>query len=58
MFGGSNVDAVEAASFSHRPQHVDIYSMSWGPDDSGAEVDGPRELGIKALKNGEEYTIL
>ena len=58
MFGASNVDAVEAASFSHRPQHVDIYSMSWGPDDTGAAVDGPRELGTKALKNGKESTIL
>ena len=52
MFDGPYLDAIEAASFSHRPQHVDIYSVSWGPDDSGAVLDGPRRYGTDAIKKG------
>ena len=34
-------DAVEARSLSFNPDHVDIYSSSWGPNDDGKTVDGP-----------------
>src|SRR5699024_3190501 len=35
MLDGDVTDAVEARSLSHNPQHVHIYSASWGPDDDG-----------------------
>jgi len=51
--GGSGaIDAMEAASFSFNPQHVDIYSGAWGPDDDGRTVEGPGPLARKAILNG------
>ena len=52
MLDGDVTDAVEARSLSHAPQHVDIYSASWGPDDDGRTVDGPAQLARKAFKDG------
>lgn len=40
MLDGDVTDAVEAASLGLKPQHIDIYSASWGPDDDGKTVDG------------------
>jgi len=37
-------DAVEARSLSFNPDHVAIYSSSWGPNDDGKTVDGPGKL--------------
>lgn len=34
MLDGDVTDAVEARSLSLNPQHIDIYSASWGPDGS------------------------
>jgi hypothetical protein len=48
MLDGDVTDAVEARSLSLNPQHVDIYSASWGPDDDGKTVDGPGELATRA----------
>ena len=45
-------DAVEARSLSFNPDHVDIYSSSWGPNDDGKTVDGPGKLASRAFKNG------
>lgn len=52
MFDGPIIDSIEAASFSHNPQYIDIYSVSWGPDDDGKTVDGPRTLGQRAIREG------
>ncbi|CAF0847835.1 unnamed protein product [Rotaria sp. Silwood1] len=52
MLDGEVTDSVEARSLSHRPDHVDIYSASWGPDDNGLVVDGPGLLAKKAFENG------
>ncbi|XP_033124087.1 furin-like isoform X2 [Anneissia japonica] len=52
MLDGQVTDVVEARSLSHAPQHVDIYSSSWGPDDDGKTVDGPGPLAKKAFKDG------
>nr|XP_006824136.1 PREDICTED: proprotein convertase subtilisin/kexin type 5-like [Saccoglossus kowalevskii] len=49
---GRVTDSLEAASVSHNPQHVDIYSSSWGPHDDGKTVDGPRRLGKRAFIDG------
>ena len=52
MLDGDVTDAVEARSLSHNPQHIDIYSASWGPDDDGKTVDGPGELATRAFMEG------
>ena len=52
MLDGDVTDAVEARSLSLNPQHVDIYSASWGPDDDGKTVDGPGELATRAFQDG------
>ena len=52
MLDGDVTDMVEATSLSHNPQHVDIYSASWGPDDDGRTVDGPATLARQAFYDG------
>lgn len=52
MLDGDVTDAVEARSLSLNPQHIDIYSASWGPDDDGRTVDGPGELATRAFIEG------
>lgn len=52
MLDGDVTDAVEARSLSFNPNHIDVYSASWGPDDDGRTVDGPGELAAKAFENG------
>lgn len=52
MLDGDVTDMVEAKSLSLHPQHIDIYSASWGPDDDGKTVDGPASLARQAFENG------
>lgn len=52
MLDGEVTDAVEAQALSLNPQHIDIYSASWGPDDDGRTVDGPGPLARKAFADG------
>uniref|UniRef100_A0A8C5DYB4 Proprotein convertase subtilisin/kexin type 5 n=1 Tax=Gouania willdenowi TaxID=441366 RepID=A0A8C5DYB4_GOUWI len=52
MLDGDVTDMVEARSLSLHPQHIDIYSASWGPDDDGKTVDGPASLARQAFENG------
>ena len=52
MLDGEVNDIVEAKALSHNPDHVDIYSASWGPDDDGKVVDGPATLAKKAFIQG------
>uniref|UniRef100_A0A8C3AXM3 Proprotein convertase subtilisin/kexin type 5a n=1 Tax=Cyclopterus lumpus TaxID=8103 RepID=A0A8C3AXM3_CYCLU len=52
MLDGDVTDIVEARSLSFRPQHIDIYLASWGPEDDGATLDGPGPLTRLALQNG------
>lgn len=54
MLDGFVTDSVEAASLGLNPQHIDIYSASWGPDDNGQVVDGPGPLATEAFLNGIE----
>ena len=54
MLDGDVTDAVEAKSLSLNPQHIDVYSASWGPDDDGRTVDGPARLAKQAFKDGIE----
>uniref|UniRef100_A0A8C5M823 Proprotein convertase subtilisin/kexin type 6 n=1 Tax=Leptobrachium leishanense TaxID=445787 RepID=A0A8C5M823_9ANUR len=52
MLDGDVTDVVEAKSLSIRPDYIDIYSASWGPDDDGKTVDGPGPLARKAFEDG------
>lgn len=52
MLDGDVTDIVEAQSLSFRPQYIDIYLASWGPEDDGATLDGPGPLTRLALQNG------
>jgi hypothetical protein len=52
MLDGDVTDAVEATSLSLNPQHIDIYSASWGPDDDGRTVDGPAMMARQAFYDG------
>ncbi|XP_072031864.1 neuroendocrine convertase 2-like [Amphiura filiformis] len=45
-------DLIEASSMSHEPQEIDIYSASWGPQDNGETVDGPRDKTLQAIADG------
>lgn len=65
MLDGDVTDAVEARSLALNPQHIDIYSASWGPDDDGKTVDGPGQLatrafveGIRNVSGGENFRLL
>uniref|UniRef100_A0A8C9VBJ2 Furin, paired basic amino acid cleaving enzyme n=2 Tax=Scleropages formosus TaxID=113540 RepID=A0A8C9VBJ2_SCLFO len=52
MLDGEVTDVVEAQSLSLNPQHIDIYSASWGPEDDGKTVDGPAKLAKEAFLHG------
>lgn len=52
MLDGTVTDEVEARSLSLNPNHIDIYSASWGPEDDGKTVDGPGRLASAAFLNG------
>uniref|UniRef100_A0A4W4GA07 P/Homo B domain-containing protein n=1 Tax=Electrophorus electricus TaxID=8005 RepID=A0A4W4GA07_ELEEL len=52
MLDGEVTDVVEAQSLSLNPQHIDIYSASWGPEDDGKTVDGPAKLAKEAFLRG------
>ena len=41
--------------FRHARAIVDVYSASWGPDDDGKKVDGPRLLAKRAFEDGAKY---
>lgn len=52
MLDGIVTDAIEASSIGFNPDHVDIYSASWGPNDDGKTVEGPGRLAQKAFDYG------
>uniref|UniRef100_A0A7N6FLQ4 Neuroendocrine convertase 1 n=1 Tax=Anabas testudineus TaxID=64144 RepID=A0A7N6FLQ4_ANATE len=56
MLDGIVTDAIEASSIAFNPNHVDIYSASWGPNDDGKTVEGPGRLAQKAFEYGIQKT--
>nr|CAD7601863.1 unnamed protein product [Timema genevievae] len=52
MLDGTVNDAVEARALGLNPDHIDIYSASWGPEDDGKTVDGPGPLARRAFIHG------
>lgn len=57
MLDGDVTDVVEASSLSLNPQHIQIYSSSWGPSDDGATIDGPGLLASKAFIDGVQKVL-
>ena len=43
---------MESKALSFKPQHIAIYSNSWGPGDTGWQVEGPGTLAKEAMKQG------
>ena len=52
VLDGPMTDSIEATAFNKHSDINDIYSCSWGPEDDGKTVDGPRALAKAALKHG------
>lgn len=52
MLDGRISDKVECNSISYQRDYIDIYSMSWGPDDDGKTLAGPGICTRGALKEG------
>ncbi|CAK8685621.1 unnamed protein product [Clavelina lepadiformis] len=52
ILDGPMTDSMEATAFNKHFHINDIYSCSWGPEDDGKTVDGPRPLAQAALKHG------
>lgn len=52
MLDGTITDVIEAQSLSLQPQHIHIYSASWGPEDDGRTVDGPGILTREDFRRG------
>jgi len=49
-YGSTNAE--EALALTHQLEHVDIYSNSWGPDDSGETLDKIPKLVEEAFELG------
>uniref|UniRef100_A0A672SBL3 Proprotein convertase subtilisin/kexin type 6 n=1 Tax=Sinocyclocheilus grahami TaxID=75366 RepID=A0A672SBL3_SINGR len=58
MLDGDVTDVVEAKSLGIRPDYIDIYSASWGPDDDGKTVDGPGPLAKQAFELGIKKVVI
>ena len=43
---------MQSASLSFNFQLVDVYSMSWGPNDDGVTIEGPGPMTNHAIVNG------
>ncbi|KAH8926439.1 hypothetical protein BT69DRAFT_1239069, partial [Atractiella rhizophila] len=52
ILSGGISDADEASSLNYGYQQNSIYSCSWGPPDSGQDMEGPSDLIKKAFLNG------
>ncbi|VDN34809.1 unnamed protein product [Dibothriocephalus latus] len=52
MLDGRITDRVEAEALSYRRNYIDIYSGSWGPDDTGVIYEGPGTLASEAFQVG------
>lgn len=52
MLDGTVTDSLEAKALSHRIDHVDIFSASWGPSDDGTTLEKPGRLAGAAFEKG------
>ncbi len=56
MLDGIVNDAVEARALSLNPNHIDIYSASWGPEDDGKT--GKCRRASNFAKNDHSYVVV
>ena len=49
---GASEDVTESSALSYRSSHIDVYSNSWGPSDTGFIVDGPGYYLASAFEQG------
>lgn len=54
LLDGPVHDSKEAEALTYGLDHIHIYSSSWGPNDDGQTVDGPKTLAAEALERGVE----
>jgi subtilisin-like proprotein convertase family protein len=52
LVAAATTDAEEAEGLTYRMQEIDIYNNSWGPDDSGDNLEAPGPLTRAAFENG------
>jgi subtilisin-like proprotein convertase family protein/endonuclease/exonuclease/phosphatase family metal-dependent hydrolase len=52
LISATTTDQQEATALSFKPQDIAIYSNSWGPSDTGANLEAPGPLTLAALANG------
>ena len=52
MLQGKITDRKEAHSLGFRRDYIDLYQISWGPDDDGKTFDGPGLLTRQTMKDG------
>ncbi|KAM7536952.1 hypothetical protein Aperf_G00000071939 [Anoplocephala perfoliata] len=52
MLDGTITDRVEAESLNFNQNYIDIYSGSWGPDDTGRIYEGPGRMASEAFHKG------
>lgn len=58
LLDGVVTDAMEASALTYNMHFIDIYVCSWGPRDTGAEMDGPHRLTERALRLGTQKARL
>lgn len=57
MLAGKVTDRIEAEALSYNINHIDIFSVSWGPTDDGKTVEGPGRLAQKAILKGIQEVL-
>jgi hypothetical protein len=55
LIAAPSTDYQEAMALSQDREHIDIFSNSWGPADTGMEMTGPGRLTLEALAQGARY---
>ena len=52
LISAATTDQQEATALGYKPQDIAIYSNSWGPSDTGSNLEAPGPLTLAALANG------
>ena len=52
MLDGIITDSLEAQALTFKMDYIDIYSASWGPEDTGYGLEEPGELAKQAFVHG------
>lgn len=51
-------DSMEALALGYKRDYIDIYSCSWGPEDTGWDMEGPGELARGQLEEGTKIVSI